>query len=192
MFRRNIIFLLSILICFSVLFFGCNGEEQKNCPKCGENIQNNMNFCPNCGFEIKYDDSGNILEVDNANSKNKIIIEIQSKWVILKYLDITFSITEQTPTLISNPDTLTRYHISTTVTITTHSKSRDYLFDNAYLCVFYLTGGRETSVKIYLDQEGYGSGTMLLLETAYSPIIKYNFPIDSCVNDAGGTISYYE
>ena len=55
MFRRNIIFLLSILICFSFLFFGCNGEEQKICPKCGENIQNNANFCPNCGFEISED-----------------------------------------------------------------------------------------------------------------------------------------
>ena len=192
MFRRNVICLLSILICFSALFFGCNSEDQKICPKCGENIQNNTNFCSNCGFKIKYDDSGNILAEDNANSKNKTIIEIQSKWMILEYLDITFSITEQTPTLISNPDKLTQYHISTTVTISTHSKSRDYLFENAYLCAFYITGGRESSVKIYLNQEGYGSGTMLLLETAYSPIIKYNFPIESCVNDAGGTISYYE
>ena len=52
MFRRNIICLLSILICFSALFFGCSTEEQKICPKCGENIQNNTNFCPNCGFEM--------------------------------------------------------------------------------------------------------------------------------------------
>lgn len=192
MFRRNIIFLLSILICFSALFFACNGAEQKVCPKCGEYIQNNTNFCPNCGYEIKNDDNGNILTEDNANSKNKITIEIQSKWTILKYLDVTFSITEQTPTLISNPDKLPQYHISTTVTITTHSKSRDYLFENAYLCAFYLTGGRESSVKIYLDKDGYGRGTMLLLETAYSPIIKYNFNKESCVNDAGGTISYYE
>ena len=59
MFRRNIIFRLSILICFSVLFFGCNGEEQKTCPKCGENIQNNTKFCPNCSFEISGDNNTN-------------------------------------------------------------------------------------------------------------------------------------
>lgn len=188
MFRRNIICLLSILICFSALFFGCSSEEQKICPKCGENIQNNTNFCPNCGFEIKYDDSGNVLAEDNVNNKNKTTIEINSKWTIFNYVDIIFSITEQTPTVISN----SQYHISTTVTITVHSKSREYLFDNVYLYVFYITGGRVSSATIYLNEDGYGSGTMLLLEISYSPVIKYNFSLEGCVGDAGGTVSYYE
>ena len=194
MFRRNIICLLSILICFSGLFFACNGEEYKICPKCGENIQNNTNFCPNCGFQIKYDDSGNIIEEDNANNESistepdkEIVVKELSASTIFNYINLSITLIEQTPTLL-NPDSLVKYHLTTKFSIAAYPCSNNYCFNNAY---FYFRYG-QSNVRVDLNEQGNGSNILVISEMTANPTKTYQFYTDKCVNIVVGTVSYYE
>lgn len=188
--RLYTFFILITIFCFNFLFIlGCKNTEQMICPKCGEHIQSNVNFCQNCGLKIEFDANGNILNENTGDREyEKTIIEIKSKWMILKYLYIYINIVEQTPIVLSNG----QYHLSTKVSITSYSKSNDYTFNNAYFWFNYLVGGKQSFVRVDLDEKGFGSNELVLTEITSSPTKNYNFPIESCVSDAGGSVSYYE
>lgn len=38
-----------------------------NCPKCDTSIEENINLCPNCGFNLKGDDSSDVLPLEESS-----------------------------------------------------------------------------------------------------------------------------
>lgn len=85
-----------------------------------------------------------------------------------------------------------KYSVSTSFTISCHSKNKDYIFSNSSFSIIYRASPNQFStVTVHVSQDGNGSNVFMMSEELSTPNKSYSMKAKDMISAFNGEVSFF-